>query len=212
MKRVRAISAAIGVGLILSSTSLHATAGPKYQIEDMAADANFINDQGTGDGSFGDQNAASPGTVSDLLNVYFTNDAKFLYVNIETTASPPATTGVGYRVRVNPGPGGLHCLNFEAYYPGANNALTAPEAWLIDTCNATETQVEVIPAFGVQIKVPRDANEAFAKGAKLTAPQAQSFLWTGSSRPAGTYTGYSDTTKIGTDWAFVDKKSKKKKK
>lgn len=203
---------ALALGLIaaLAASNLSATAGtPKPQIEDPLGDANFVNDQGTGDGSFGDQTAADAGTVSDLVSVTFSNDKKNLLVDVRTEAAPPATTGIGYRVRANPdGPGGSYCIIIEALFPGANNALTAPEAWFRDTCAGGDA--EPLELLGLMITVPRDLSDALGKGKTLTAPQAQSFLWNGSSYPTGFAGPYADTTKIGEDFKFVDKKKKKK--
>ncbi|MEA2432771.1 MAG: hypothetical protein QOG54_228 [Actinomycetota bacterium] len=201
MKRIGSIAVALGAATILASSTLSAAAASKPQIEDPVGDANFVNDQGTGDGSTGDQTAADAGTVSDLEAITFSNDAKNLTILIDTEAAPPATTGIGYRVRVNPdGTGGTYCLRFEAYYPGANNALTAAEAYFFDDCAGGEAvPIEVL---GTQLSIPRKLNKAFAKGAKLAAPQAQAFLYSGSNYPTGAPTGYADTTKVGTDYAF----------
>lgn len=201
MKRKLSITAVLGLSAALVAGALGgATAAPKPQIVDVTLDANFVNDQGTGDGSFGDfAGPASPGTVSDLESVTFTNDAKNLYITIDTIAAPPATTGIGYRVRTNPDDAGTYCLIFEAVFPGANNDLTAAHAHFRDDCNGGEvTEVEVL---GTQIVVPRKLSKAFAKGAKLTAPQAQAGLWSGSY-PAGALGPFADTTKVGTDFAF----------
>jgi hypothetical protein len=199
MTRTLSIAAAVAA-LALAATSLQASAAPKPNIEDPLGDANFVNDQGTGDGSFGDFNQADAGTVSDITSVTLSNDAKNLYVMIQTEAAPPAATGIGYRVRVNPdGAGGAYCINIEAYHPGANNALTAAVAYLRDACDGGEA----IPlkVLGTQIVVPRSASKAFAKGAKLTAPQAQAFLYTGNETQGTTYP-VADTTKVGTDFTF----------
>lgn len=170
-------------------------AAPKPSIEDPLGDANFVNDQGTGDGSVGDQTGADAGTVSDLTAVTFTNDRKNLYVQISTEAAPPATTGIGYRVRVNPDSTGTHCLLFEAFFPGANNALTAGEAQFRNACTGDDpVKVDVL---GTTIVVPRKLDKAFGKRGKLKAPQAQSFLWSGTSYPAGVAAPYADTTKVG---------------
>ena len=200
MKRLTSISAIVGLTAALLAASLQASAAPKPQITDPLGDANFVNDQGTGDGSTGDVNPADAGTVSDLTGITFSNDAKNLLVNIATEAAPPATTGIGYRVRVNPdGAGGTYCLFFEAFFPGANNALTTPKAHFRDACEGGEaTEVEVL---GTQLVIPRKLSKAFAKGAKLTAPQAQSFLYSGDY-PTGVVGPFADTTKVGTDFAF----------
>lgn len=189
--------AAFGAALALMATSLQATAAPKPSIEDPLGDANFINDQGTGDGSFGDFTQADAGTVSDLVAVTFTNDAKNLYVQIQTEAAPPAVTGIGYRVRVNPDSTGAYCLNIEAYFPGANNALTQGVAYLRDCEGGGEAVA--LKVIGTQITVPRKATKALAAGATLKAPQAQAFLYTGNET-AGTTYPVADTTKVGTDY------------
>ena len=195
----RALAAAAMAVAALGAGSLPATAAaPSTIIEDPVGDSNFVNDQGTGDGSTGDQTAADAGTVSDLLGVEVSNDKKNVVVTIRTEAAPPATTGIGYRVRFNPdGANGAYCILVEAYFPGANNALTAPMAHLVDECNGGETTpVEML---GTTIYVPRSANAAFAKGATLTAPQAQAFLYSGNET-AGTEYPVADTTKVGTDY------------
>jgi hypothetical protein len=202
MKRAGSFAVALGAAVVLAATSLQAVAAtPKPQIEDPVGDANGVNDQGTGDGSFGDQTAADAGTVSDLISITFSNNAKDLVIMFETEAAPPAATGVGYRVRVNPdGTGGTYCLRFEVYFPGANNALTAAEAFLFDDCAGGDPVP--IKVLGTQLTIPRKANKAFAKGGKLTAPQAQTFFYSGSNYPNGATVGTVDTTKVGTDFVF----------
>lgn len=195
----RAITAmAACLATALTAGALHAA--PKPSIEDPIGDANFVNDQGTGDGSFGDQTAADAGTVSDLASVTFSNDKKNLYVTIGTEAAPPATTGIGYRVRVNPDSTGTHCLLFEAFFPGANNVLTAPEAQFRNACTGGDpVKVDIL---GTMLVIPRKLDKAFRKGGKLTSPQAQSFLWSGTSYPAGSSYPVADTTKVGKDYKF----------
>ncbi|MBW3595384.1 MAG: hypothetical protein KY391_07370, partial [Actinobacteria bacterium] len=81
MKRSISIMVAAGVTAALALAPLGATAAPKPSIEDPANDANFINDQGTGDGSFGDFDAGTDASsFADLLKVIFTNDKKNLVV------------------------------------------------------------------------------------------------------------------------------------
>ena len=193
----RSLAILLMLGLLSLSGGVLQAAETKPHIVDPLGDANFVNDQGTGDGSTGDQNAADAGTVSDLLEVTFTNDAKNLYVTIRTEAAPPAATGIGYRVRVNPeGAGGTHCLFFEAFFPGANNDLTAPKAQLRDGCAGETTEVETL---GTMIVVPRNLHPALGKGKTLSQPQAQAFLYTGTY-PTGVAGPMADTTKVGTDY------------
>jgi hypothetical protein len=200
MKRPLSIAASAGLALALAATSLQATAAPKPHITDPVGDANFVNDQGSGDGSFGDFNQADAGTVSDLIEVTFSNNAKNLTIMIGTEAAPPAITGIGYRVRVNPdGAGGAYCLLFEAYHPGANNALTTAFGNLIDACGGGDPiPLKVV---GTQLVIPRKAHKAFGKGAKLVAPQAQAFLYSGNESGGAKYPVV-DTTKVGTDFKF----------
>ena len=200
MKRPLSILSAAGLALALTGTSLQAGAAPKPHITDPVGDANFINDQGTGDGSFGDFNQADAGSVSDLIEVTFSNDKKNLTIMITTEAAPPAITGIGYRVRVNPdGAGGTHCLEFEAYHPGANNVITTAWGQLTDKCDGGDPiPLKVV---GTQLTVPRKAHKAFGKGAKLTAPQAQAFLYSGNESGGAEYPVV-DTTKVGTDFTF----------
>lgn len=198
----RAVSISIAMGVAMAATSLQATAAPKAKvvIEDPVGDANFINDQGEGDGSFGDfVTPADVSSVTDLISVSFSNDAKNLYITIETEDPPPATQGVGYRVRVNPD-GGSYCLLFEAFFPGATNDLTEFKAHLRDTCEGGDAvPLEIL---GSTITVPRKLHEAFGKGQTLTEPQAQGFIHSGSY-PTGVAAPTSDTTKVGTDYKFV---------
>ena len=198
MKRIIAMTAA---GVLLAGLSIQATAAPtpKPQIEDPLGDANFLNDQGTGDGSFGDVTGADAGTVSDLTAVTLTNDKKNLYVQFQTEAAPPALSGVGYRARFNGAPGS-QCLYVEAFFPGGNNDLTAAKAQFRDSCaggDPVEAQI-----LGTLVVVPRSAHEAFGKGKKLTDIQALTFLWSGSSYPLGVDRPVVDTTLVGKDFAF----------
>lgn len=196
MKRAVLISLALAVAL--AGTALQAAAAPKPHIEDPLNDANFINDQGTGEGT-GTVTPADAATVSDLLAVTFSNDKKNLYIDIETEAAPPAISGIGYRVRVNPDDAGTHCLLFEVFHPGANNTLTTPKAHLVDACEGSDpVEIEVL---GTRLVVDRKLHDAFAKGSKLTAPQAQSFLYSGEYG-AGVMGPYPDVTEVGTDFKF----------
>lgn len=198
MKRALTLVLALSLAVLLAAP-LHAQAPaqPKPQVTDPIGDANFLNDQGTGDGSIGDQTAADAGNASDLAGVAFSNDAKNLYIMFTNEAAPPATQGIGLRVRVNGNPG-TQCLLFEVFYPGATNALTEAEAHLRDVCaGGNPIPVEVVGTF---LTIPRSAHEALGKGKVLSAPQAQSFVYTGSSYPAGVMGPYIDTTKVGSDY------------
>ena len=205
MKRSISILMAVVVGLAFGA-SAGAAPAPKPSIEDPLGDANFVNDQGTGDGSVGDQVLpAGASSFADLRAVTFTNDKNNIYVHIKTESTAAPTAGEGFRVRTNPdGPGGVYCLNFEIFFPGQQNTLTTMTAHLLDACAGGAT-VEAEAAFsllgGFMIVVPRSAHEGLGKGAKLTAPQAATFLYSGQY-PAGVAGPYLDTTKPGTDYAL----------
>lgn len=200
---------ALGVSAALLMVPGAGMAGPKEKtvVEDPVGDANGINDQGTGDGSNGDVvGPADASSVTDITSVKISNDAKNVYTQILTEAGPPATQGVGFRLRLNPeGTGGSYCLNIETFYPGAGNALDAPIAQLRDTCSGETTELELL---GTMVIIPRKISDAFKKGAKLTAPQAHAFIYAGGPPPAGATYPVTDTTKVGTDYKLVDKKKK----
>ena len=203
MKRAISIAAAIGMALSAAVSPLSAAPKPKVVIEDPASDANFINDQGTGDGSFGDVvTPADVSSVTDITEVTFANDAKNLYINVQTETAPPATQGVGFRVRANPdGPGGTYCLLFESFHPGAGNDLTTANAHLVDQCAGGDPiEIEVQ---GPLLIIPRKAHKALGKGKTLKAPQAQGFIYGGSTYPAGVAAPTVDTTKPGKDYKLV---------
>ena len=203
MKRLIASIAVLG--LVAALTGVASAADPKPSIEDPVGDANFLNDQGTGDGSFGDHvTPADASDFADIEQVLFTNDKKNLYVHLVTVSNAPPAAGEGFRVRTNPdGAGGIYCFNFEIFFNGAQNAIPAPVAQLNDTCGGTVVEATVLPGVygGFTITVPRSAHEGLGKGKKLTAPQAQTFLLSGAP-PAVVPGPYFDTTKVGSDYAI----------
>ena len=205
MKRAISILIALAIGAALS-TSATAAGAPKVVLEDPVEDANALNDQGTGDGTFGDFNqaGADASEFADIVAVAFRTDKKNVYAYIETQSTAQPTAGEGFRVRVNP-TAGVYCLNFEIFFNGAQNDLTAPVAHLRDACDVGSDPIEAKVAIslfgGYEITVPRKAHEAFKKGSKLTAPQAQTYLWSGSY-PTGVAGPYLDTTKAGDDYTI----------
>lgn len=200
MKRSIAIFMALAISVVLTAS---ASGAPKPSVVDPMNDANGVNDQGTGDGSFGDFNQATVSTVTDLIEITFTNDAKSITAHIKTQAGPPASQGTGYRVRVNPGTGGVYCLYFESFHPGAGNDLTANVGHVRDACTGEVIEAVIEPTiYGLGITVPRKSHEAFGKGKKLVAPQGAGFVYAGSAYPAGVMYPVTDTTKPGTDYAI----------
>jgi hypothetical protein len=202
----RTISFIALLGLMAAITAAPGNAAPKkltIALEDVEEDANFINDQGTGDGTFGDQAGVAASDFADILEVGFANDSKNLYVHIKTASTGIPASAEGFRVRVNPQAGSAYCLNFEIFFPGAAHPnLTAPLAHLRDLCAGdaiTEAKVELSIFAGFLITVPRKAHEAFGKGKTLTAPQAQTYLASGDY-PFVVAGPYFDTTKVGKDY------------
>lgn len=205
MKRSISILAAVGLTAALTAApSGAAPAAPKPVLEDPANDANFLNDQGTGDGSFGDfATEADASSFADLLSVAFTADKKNLTVHIGTESTAAPAAGEGFRVRVNPeGPGGVHCLYFEVFFNGAQNDMTGVKAHLRDACDANaliEAESAITPFGAIGITLPRKSHPALGKGKTLAAAQAQTFLWSGSY-PTGVAGPFLDTTKTGSDY------------
>jgi hypothetical protein len=205
MKRTASLAAIVALAAAVALPRFAGAAEPKPSIEDPLNDANFLNDQGTGDGTFGDFAGPADATgFGDLLAVRFVSDKKKVYVHIETESAAQPSAGEGFRVRTNPdGAGGTYCLNFEIYFNGAQNDLATPQALFRDTCAGGDpVEAEALPSIfgGWMIAVPRAGQAALKKGATLAAPQAQTFLYSGSSYPTGVAGPYFDTTKVGTDY------------
>ena len=206
MKRSLLIAISCTAFVLPVPPGVEAAPKAKAVIEDPAGDANGLNDQGFGDGSNGDHvTPADASTVTDLLKVTLANDAKNLYVNFETENAPPATQGIGYRLRLNPDSSGAYCLHVEAFHPGAGNSLEAPIGQLRDACTGETTEIKVI---GPMVIVPRKATKALRKGATVKAPQAQAFVYVGGPPPAGAPYPVTDTTKVGKNYKLIDKKKK----
>lgn len=203
MKPVSKLAPALAIALVVGASSLVSAApAEKTIVEDPINDANGLNDQGTSDGSFGNnETPADPSTVTDITALKMSNDAKNLYISIETEGPAQGTQGVGARVRMNPdGAGGSYCLVFEVFQPGAGNNLEKTEAHLRDTCTGETTPVEAV---GNMFTVPRKISKAFGKGAVLKAPQVHTFIYLGSSYPAGIPYPVMDTTVVGDDYKMV---------
>ena len=203
----RTLIVLLSVGLVTAQIPALAAGIPKPKIvlEDPVEDANFVNDQGTGDGTFGDFNdpGADASSFADIVSFGFSNTKDDLYVFIGSQSNAAPAAGEGFRVRANPAAGGVYCLNFEIYFMGAQNTLTATEAIFRDACAGTDAvpvKAEISAFGGWVITVPRKGVEALGKGKTLAGPQAQSFLYSGSSYPAGVAGPYLDTTKVGDDY------------
>jgi uncharacterized membrane protein len=198
MKRI--VAAAVLAALsVLATFSIAQGAFPaaKVVIEDPAEDANGINDQGTGDGSLGDQSTpADASTVTDITEISIGNDKKAVYITLGTQTAPPATQGVGFVFKANPGATGA-CFVARVEYPGAGNALTAAQATAEDTCAGESADVEVI---GNVLVISRKGIKTLGKGGVLEAPQVHSYIALGAGYPASTPVPVVDTTKAGSDY------------
>ena len=186
-------------------------------IVDPKGDANYLNDQGgacvgaplpPSCTPFAGDNVlpASAGTVSDIQKVWLTSDADSVSAHILTTAKPPASTPLIFRVRVDPGTGS-RCLWFQASFASsANGATNATAATLRDTCaTALGTQdAELIVNDGpdgtgiTTIKVPRGLYPTFTDGAVLAAPDAHSRNYI-----VAVTAPQIDNTKPGTDFTIT---------
>ncbi|MGH2731276.1 MAG: hypothetical protein ACRDJI_11800, partial [Actinomycetota bacterium] len=148
------------------------------QIEDIPGDANYLNPQGGPGG--GDQPTPQDLTISDLLKVWFTNDATNISVHIQTEAPPPSSNAAYFfRVWVNPGDDELGCVRFVAVVEGPTY-VGDPYAELQDACaDVEDVEAELLVeeladgTGAITITVPREANAAFADGGVLTAPWAE---------------------------------------
>lgn len=195
------------LGLVAAYVPAMAGGAPKPTVvlEDPVEDANFINDQGTGDGSFGDFSdaGADASEFADIVSAGFSNDKANLYVHITTQSTGQPAAGEGFRVRANPAAGGVYCLNFEIYFNGAQNTLTAAEGVFRDACAGTDVvpvKAEISIHGGYMLTVPRKSSGELGKGKALAAPQAQTFLYSGSNYPAGVSGPTFDTTLAGKDY------------
>jgi hypothetical protein len=177
------------------------------QVEDPAGDANYLNPQGGPGG--GDQTTPTDLTISDILKVWFSNDADNISAHIQTEAPPPSSNAAyQFRVFVNPGDNEDGCLRFVATVEGPT-FVGDPYAELQDACAdvddvAAELLVEeMADGTGViTITVPRTSNPAFTDAPALTAPWADVRNATGPS--AAFLVGpIVDNTEIGTDYTIA---------
>ncbi|MDQ3962579.1 MAG: hypothetical protein M3277_01475 [Actinomycetota bacterium] len=196
------------------------------QIEDPAGDANYLNDQGVGLPLEGDQTTPQDLTISDLLKIWWTNDAETISVHFQTEAPPPSSNAAYlFRAFTNPGgdfPDG--CLWWEAVVEGPTFVGEA-FARLRDMCSETDPVEGTISIATLEdetgvvtVTVPRDANAAFAPGGTIATPIAEVRNVTGAAAARFATAPVVDNTKPGTDYTITDEepepqpKKKKKKK
>lgn len=149
MKKAFSVLLAAGLAAALSVPAGAQEAEPTtipetVQIEDPLNDANGLNDQGNrGDTGFQGDHAgpADAGSVSDILKVWFSNDAETVSVHFQTEVPAPASSSTLFQVYSNGGGDyPLGCLRWAILVPGEYQGQTttyqgAPKAKLIDRCN-----------------------------------------------------------------------------
>ncbi len=193
-------------------------------IEDPTGDANYLNDQGVGNGVDQDDHVtpADVGSFSDIMKVWFSNDADTVTAHFQVQGFPGSTrASIYYIVYASPGEGSaasssLGCVRFVGILSGATYAQSSDEAKIFDHCNegssyfsnGTEAEFSMVEGPDgtgiVSIKAPRDYSPLLQEGA-LTAPHAETRNMTGEATSVGFLAGPRiDTTKIGTDYAFVE--------
>jgi hypothetical protein len=194
------------------STTAHAQEEPPpttvpevVQIEDPAGDANYGSAIGQADSS-----TPADLTVSDILKVWFSNDAENISVHIQTEGPPPSSNAAYlFQVSTNPGDEEDGCLEWVAVVEGPSYA-GEPFARLEDVCAGTDPIEAVLTVEAmadetglISITVPRAANALFAAGSSVSAPWAQARNATGL--PQGFLNGpVADNTQVGTDYLLVD--------
>ena len=218
MKKALVIALAAGLAAALSipagaQEAAEATVVPEaVNIEDPAGDANYLNGQGSVPDQEDHVTPADAGSVSDLLKVWFTNDAEFVRVHVLTEAPPPASgSAYIYRIHVDPGVG-EPCLWFQILTEGPTNPAGA-FGNLRDTCDGNDQLFEegvtvnfeeTADGQGIStISVPRALYAGFIDGAVLNAPIAtvRNFI---NGNPVRTVTAPQiDDTKPGTAYTIV---------
>jgi len=190
------------------------------QIEDPAGDSNYLNSQGVGLPFGGDQTTPADLTVSDILKVWWTNDAETISAHFQTEAPPPSSNAAYlFRVFTNPGTDAEDgCLWWEAVVEGPTFQ-GDPFARLRDMCAETDPVEGTLTISTLEdetgvitITLPRESNAAFAAGGTIVAPIAEVRNATGATGAGPVTAPVADDTKVGTDYTIVDETKKKKKK
>lgn len=182
----------------------------KPNIEDPAGDANYLG---------GDQETA-PATlsVSDILRVWFTNDAENISVHVQTTAPPPSSNASYiYRIRFNPGEDETGCLWFEIITEGPTfvGEMFGRLRFVCSDADPVEGEVEITEASDTTgittLTLPRATDPAFDDGAVLAAPNAQVNNNNGADGVGRVTAPVVDDTEVGTDYKIAAPKGAKAK-
>lgn len=171
-------------------------------IEDVAGDANALNDQGAGQG-IGDNSGGVNFANADILKVWFTNDSDKLNVHVQTTVVPPNSRfGLLYRIFFTEVEG---CDLFEAYIPSITYAGTESATLVCDEDVAGELKIEALDdETGVTtLSFNRADSPVFATGTVLAAPEAFTRGAHGTDGGALLVPVF-DTTKTGTDYVITE--------
>lgn len=210
MKR-RSIAVLFSVALAASvAQSLPAQAAPTVpeepNITDPVGDSNYLNDGNFVPIGKNTTTPADAGSVSDIMAVWFTDDADSISAHFQTEAPGPAIAALFYRVRVDPGVG-ANCMWFQGTASGAGNPNAEGTASLRTTgdCGAETVgegaefiQEEGPDGTGIHtIKIPRALSSAFVDGRTLTAISAEVTNFIGAVT-APTL----DNTEVGTDYVI----------
>lgn len=198
MKRTLALlaTAALAGSLALTLPARAAIEIPAtVQIDDPVGDANYLNDQSLVSGvpeENDNTTAADVGNASDLMKIWYSNDATTVSVHIQVQQAPPATQAYIYRVYSNPGEGTvtsstLGCLRFFAFIPGdpgGGGYQGDQYAGLLDYCDkgtdyASDAAVGQLAIEDgpdgtaiMSITVPRSYSPKLADGQVFTSPLA----------------------------------------
>ena len=218
MRNKLSLGLALGLAVLLAlpaaaqeEPSAQPTAVPEaVNIDDPAGDANYLNGQGFEDN--GDNSTpADAGSVSDVLKVWFTNDAETISAHVQTEVVPPATANAYiFRIQVDPG-AGSNCLWFNIFTDGPTNPDGA-YGTLRDTCTDDVTIDEgVTVAFSElpdgtglsSITIPRAAHAAFADNLVLVAPKFEVRNFWNIPGVAGATAPVIDESRVGTDYTIA---------
>ena len=207
---------ALGMSLVWVGTAPAQTAPavpPTVNIEDPDGDSNGLNDQGLGGatGYQGDNSGGASIGATDILKVWFTNDADTISTHILTTFPPPNNTpgfGLIYRVMFNPDSDTSEgCIWLEGIVP-SNTYVGEPSARVWFACETKDAIAgeiaiaELEDGTGItSLTFPRGSEPAFADDAVLTAPRASTRVISGGdAAPRRPTAPQLDNTMQGTDY------------
>ncbi|MGH2749119.1 MAG: S8 family serine peptidase [Actinomycetota bacterium] len=172
-------------------------------------DANIVDQ--SGDGNYHSTATGATGPVSlvagDIVKVWFTHDAETISTHIQTAGAAQPPSSLLYRVFVDPG-AGSNCLQIRGFTGAAGNPSGEPSGSIRDTCDGdTVVEGEFVQEEGPPVLADgrpsgihtiimrRDAHPAFAEGAVLATPEAETRHFT-----VAVTAPVIDDTEIGRDY------------